>query len=170
MKTLFTNAARRRGVLYATAGVAALAFASPVLAQDSDEGEEEFPTTPIPDTTAPAAGDVITVTGSRIRRPEIVGTEPTTSISDDYYEDRNITSTADAINDLIVEQVKGLGAASVSITHDMPSARKIGDEIAMLYDGKIIWRGPASDVDDSGNEYVDQFVHGRADGPIQPAI
>tara|TARA_B100000678_G_scaffold283424_1_gene283528 strand:+ start:27936 stop:28700 length:765 start_codon:yes stop_codon:yes gene_type:complete len=78
--------------------------------------------------------------------------------------------TADAINDLIVEQVKGLGAASVSITHDMPSARKIGDEIAMLYDGKIIWRGPASDVDDSGNEYVDQFVHGRADGPIQPAI
>ncbi|MEN8984798.1 MAG: TonB-dependent receptor [Alteriqipengyuania sp.] len=100
MKTLFTNAARRRGVLYATAGVAALAFASPVLAQDSNEGEEEFPTTPIPDTTAPATGDVITVTGSRIRRPEIVGTEPTTSISDDYYEDRNITSTADAINEL----------------------------------------------------------------------
>tara|TARA_Y100000052_G_scaffold26765_1_gene32363 strand:+ start:51486 stop:52250 length:765 start_codon:yes stop_codon:yes gene_type:complete len=78
--------------------------------------------------------------------------------------------TADAINDLIVEQVKGLGAASVSITHDMPSARKIGDEIAMLFDGEIIWRGPASDVDDSGNEYVDQFVHGRADGPIQPAM
>lgn len=78
--------------------------------------------------------------------------------------------TADAINDLIVEQVKGLGAASVSITHDMPSARKIGDEIAMLYDGKIIWRGPAFEVDNSGNEYVDQFVHGRADGPIQPVI
>lgn len=78
--------------------------------------------------------------------------------------------TADAINDLIVEQVKGLGAASVSITHDMPSARKIGDEIAMLFNGKIIWRGPADSVDDSGNEYVDQFVHGRADGPIQPAM
>lgn len=78
--------------------------------------------------------------------------------------------TADAINDLIVEQVKGLGAASISITHDMPSARKIGDEIAMLFDGKIIWRGPASEVDHSGNEYVDQFVHGRADGPIQPAM
>lgn len=78
--------------------------------------------------------------------------------------------TADAINDLIVEQVKGLGAASVSITHDMPSARKIGDEIAMLFNGKIIWRGPADTVDDSGNEYVDQFVHGRADGPIQPAM
>jgi len=78
--------------------------------------------------------------------------------------------TADAINDLIIEQVKGLGAASVSITHDMASARKIADEIAMLFEGKIIWRGPAADVDNSGNAYVDQFVHGRADGPIQPSL
>ncbi len=76
--------------------------------------------------------------------------------------------TADAINDLILEQTKTLGAASVTITHDMPSARKISDEIAMLVDGKIIWRGPSKDVDHSGNEYVDQFVHGRAEGPIQP--
>jgi len=97
-----------------------------------------------------------------VAKPELIFfDEPTTGLD---------PITADAINDLIVEQVKGLGAASVSITHDMPSARKIGDEIAMLYDGKIIWRGPASDVDNSGNEYVDQFVHGRADGPIQPAI
>lgn len=78
--------------------------------------------------------------------------------------------TADAINDLIIEQVKALGAAAISITHDMASARKIADEIAMLYEGKIIWRGPADDIDDSGNAYVDQFVHGRADGPIQPAL
>ena len=78
--------------------------------------------------------------------------------------------TADAINDLIIEQVKGLGAASISITHDMASARKIADEIAMLFEGKIIWRGPASQIDHSGNPYVDQFVHGRAEGPIQPAI
>ncbi|MEL6257588.1 MAG: ATP-binding cassette domain-containing protein [Pseudomonadota bacterium] len=78
--------------------------------------------------------------------------------------------TADAINDLIIEQVKGLGAASVSITHDMASARKIADEIAMLFEGKIIWRGPASEIDSSGNDHVDQFVHGRADGPIQPAL
>ncbi len=78
--------------------------------------------------------------------------------------------TADAINDLILEQVRSLGAAAVSITHDMPSARKIADEIAMLFEGKIIWRGPASDIDHSGNEYVDQFVHGRASGPIQPAM
>ena len=78
--------------------------------------------------------------------------------------------TADAINDLIVEQTKALGAAAVSITHDMASARKIADEIAFLFEGKIIWRGPAADVDHSGNNYVDQFVHGRADGPIQPAL
>lgn len=78
--------------------------------------------------------------------------------------------TADAINDLIVEQTKTLGAASITITHDMASARKIADEIAMLVGGRIIWRGPAADVDNSGNEYVDQFVHGRAEGPIQPVM
>ncbi|MEL6692178.1 MAG: ATP-binding cassette domain-containing protein [Pseudomonadota bacterium] len=78
--------------------------------------------------------------------------------------------TADAINDLIVEQTKALGAAAVSITHDMASARKIADEIAMLFEGVIIWRGPASEIDNSGHAHVDQFVHGRADGPIQPAL
>ena len=79
--------------------------------------------------------------------------------------------TADAINDLIVEQAKALGAATISITHDMASARKIADEIAMLFEGVIIWRGPASQIDNSGNDYVDQFVHGRAEGgPIQPSL
>ena len=78
--------------------------------------------------------------------------------------------TADAINDLILEQVKGLGAASITITHDMPSARKIADEIAMLFEGQIIWRGPASSVDESGSAHVDQFVKGLADGPIQPGF
>ncbi|WP_018146944.1 ABC transporter ATP-binding protein [Henriciella marina] len=78
--------------------------------------------------------------------------------------------TADAINDLIIEQVKALGAAAVTITHDMASARKVADEIAMLYEGKIIWRGPAGEIDRSGDDRVDQFVHGRAEGPIQPSI
>lgn len=78
--------------------------------------------------------------------------------------------TADAINDLILEQVKGLGAASVTITHDMASARKIADEIAMLFEGKIIWRGAASDVDQSGSAHVEQFVKGLAEGPIQPGF
>jgi len=78
--------------------------------------------------------------------------------------------TADAVNNLIVEQVKALGAAAVTITHDMASARKIADEVAMLHEGRIIWRGPVSALDKSGNAHIDQFVHGRAEGPIQPAI
>jgi phospholipid/cholesterol/gamma-HCH transport system ATP-binding protein len=77
---------------------------------------------------------------------------------------------ADVINNLIVEQVKRLGCTAVSITHDMASARKIGDEIAMLHKGKIVWRGPAADIDHSGNAYVDQFVHGRAEGPIKVEV
>lgn len=77
---------------------------------------------------------------------------------------------ADVIDKLIVEQVKRLGAAAVSITHDMVSARKIADEIAMLYNGEIIWRGPVSKIDKSGNPYVEQFVHGKAEGPIQMAV
>lgn len=77
---------------------------------------------------------------------------------------------ADKINDLIVECVKDLGATTLSITHDMASARKIADEIAMLYKGKIIWQGNKIDIDQSGNEYVDQFIHGRAQGPIHMDI
>jgi phospholipid/cholesterol/gamma-HCH transport system ATP-binding protein len=73
---------------------------------------------------------------------------------------------ADVINNLIVEEVKRLGCTAVSITHDLVSARKIGDEIAMLHGGKIVWRGPAADIDHSGNPYVEQFVSGRAEGPI----
>jgi phospholipid/cholesterol/gamma-HCH transport system ATP-binding protein len=74
---------------------------------------------------------------------------------------------ADVINDLIVNSVKKLGATALSITHDMASARKIADYIAMIYKGEIIWAGTREEVDNSGNEYVDQFIHGRADGPIQ---
>ena len=73
---------------------------------------------------------------------------------------------ADVINDLIVEQVKEIGATALSITHDMASARKIADYVAMIYEGKIIWTGPVEKLDKSGNDYVDQFIHGRADGPI----
>lgn len=104
----------------------------------------------------------VSLARSIISKPDLIFfDEPTTGLD---------PITADAINDLILEQVHSIGAAAVSITHDMPSARKIADDIAMLFEGKIIWRGPASSIDDSGNEYVDQFVHGRAQGPIQPAI
>lgn len=74
---------------------------------------------------------------------------------------------ADVINDLIVDRVKALGATAVTITHDMASARKIADHIAMIFKGKIIWHGPVSEIDRSGNAYVEQFIHGRAEGPIQ---
>jgi phospholipid/cholesterol/gamma-HCH transport system ATP-binding protein len=74
---------------------------------------------------------------------------------------------ADAINNLIVASVERLGATAVSITHDMASARKIATRIAMLYQGKIIWDGPTADVDSSGNAYLDQFIHGRTEGPIR---
>ncbi len=73
---------------------------------------------------------------------------------------------ADVINELIVECVKKLGSTTVTITHDMASVRKIATRVAMIYQGKIIWDGPVSQIDHSGNEYVDQFIHGRAHGPI----
>jgi phospholipid/cholesterol/gamma-HCH transport system ATP-binding protein len=66
--------------------------------------------------------------------------------------------------------VHELGATTLSITHDMASARKIADRIAMLYKGKIIWQGPTSEIDSSGNEFVDQFIHGRAEGPIRMEV
>ena len=77
---------------------------------------------------------------------------------------------ADIINDLIVSTVKDVGATALSITHDMTSARKISDKIAMLYGGKIIWQGPTAAIDHSGNPYVDQFIHGKAEGPIKMAV
>ena len=74
---------------------------------------------------------------------------------------------ADVINELIARSVRQLGATAVSITHDLASARKIADRVAMLYQGKIIWQGPVAELADSGNPYVDQFIHGRAEGPIK---
>jgi phospholipid/cholesterol/gamma-HCH transport system ATP-binding protein len=77
---------------------------------------------------------------------------------------------SDVINELIVKCVRELGATAVSITHDMASARKISDRIAMIHKGKIIWTGPTEMIDRSGNPYVDQFIHGRAEGPIQMEV
>jgi len=74
------------------------------------------------------------------------------------------------IDDLVVNCVKRLGSASIAITHDMASARRIADEVAMLYDGRLIWQGPPDELMQSGNSFVDQFTHGRRDGPIQMAV
>jgi len=96
------------------------------------------------------------------REPEIIFfDEPTTGLD---------PIMADVINDLIVKCVSDLGATAVSITHDMASARKIGHRIGMLHEGRLIWQGPVADIDRSGNAYVDQFIHGRAEGPIQMQV
>ncbi|QQR68243.1 MAG: ATP-binding cassette domain-containing protein [Alphaproteobacteria bacterium] len=77
---------------------------------------------------------------------------------------------ADVINNLILQCVKQLGATALSITHDMTSARKIADRIAMLHEGRIIWQGPKEEIDFSGNPYVHQFIYGRAEGPIKMPV
>jgi phospholipid/cholesterol/gamma-HCH transport system ATP-binding protein len=93
--------------------------------------------------------------------PEIIFfDEPTTGLD---------PITADVINDLVRRCVSQLGATALSITHDMASVRKIADRVAMLYDGRIIWEGPVGEIDRSGNPYVEQFIHGRAEGPIRIA-
>ncbi|PKR56947.1 MULTISPECIES: ABC transporter ATP-binding protein [Thalassospira] len=72
----------------------------------------------------------------------------------------------DVINDLIVKCTRELGASAVTITHDMASARKIADRVAMLYQGKIIWDGPVSEIDQTDNPYLQQFVAGDIEGPL----
>jgi phospholipid/cholesterol/gamma-HCH transport system ATP-binding protein len=73
---------------------------------------------------------------------------------------------AGVINDLIREIVVEMGATAMTITHDMTSVRAIADRVAMLHGGKIRWTGPVADMDASGDPYLDQFIHGRAEGPI----
>ncbi len=91
-------------------------------------------------------------------RPDIIFfDEPTTGLD---------PITADVINDLIVSVREKLGLTTVSITHDMASVRKIADRVAMIHQGQFIWTGSVGDIDNSGSEYVDQFIHGRAEGPI----
>ena len=95
-------------------------------------------------------------------RPEIIlFDEPTTGLD---------PIMADVINDLIATCTHELGATTLTITHDMASARKIADRIAMIHDGAIVWQGPADEIDSSGNAHVEQFINGRADGPIRLAV
>ncbi|MCP5382973.1 MAG: ATP-binding cassette domain-containing protein [Kordiimonadaceae bacterium] len=77
---------------------------------------------------------------------------------------------SDVINELIVECVKDVGATAVTITHDMSSVRKIADNVAMIYHGNIIWTGPKNKIDHSGSDYIDQFINGKAEGPIKMEI
>ncbi len=74
---------------------------------------------------------------------------------------------AGVINELIREIVTEMGATAMAITHDMSSVRAIADKVAMLHDGVIQWTGPIGQMDESGDPYLDQFIHGRAEGPIE---
>ncbi|PTW51787.1 ABC transporter ATP-binding protein [Rhodovulum kholense] len=74
---------------------------------------------------------------------------------------------AGVINELIREIVVEMGATAMTITHDMSSVRAIADDVAMLHGGVIQWTGPVADMDHSGDPYLDQFIHGRAEGPIE---
>lgn len=95
-------------------------------------------------------------------KPEIIFfDEPTTGLD---------PIMADVINDLIIESVKGLGASALTITHDMASARKIADRVAMLYKGKIIWQGTVKEMDKTNNAYVKQFINGCSQGPIKVEV
>ena len=96
------------------------------------------------------------------RKPEIIFfDEPTTGLD---------PIMSDVINDLINRCVESLGATALSITHDMASVRRIAHRVAMIYEGRIIWQGPITEIDRSGNDYVEQFIHGHAEGPIQMPV
>ena len=71
------------------------------------------------------------------------------------------------INALIREIVVEMGATAMTITHDMSSVRAIADRVAMLHDGVIQWTGPVAEMDASSDPYLQQFIHGRAEGPIE---
>lgn len=97
-----------------------------------------------------------------ITKPEIIFfDEPTTGLD---------PIMADVINDLIIESAKGLGATTMTITHDMVSVRKIADRVAMLYNGKIIWQGTVKEMDRTDNAYVKQFINGCSQGPIKVEV
>ncbi|WP_116132156.1 ABC transporter ATP-binding protein [Tropicimonas sp. IMCC34043] len=74
---------------------------------------------------------------------------------------------AGVINDLIREIVVEMGATAITITHDMSSVRAIADDVAMLHDGVIKWTGTVGEMDGCDDPYVQQFIHGRAEGPIE---
>jgi phospholipid/cholesterol/gamma-HCH transport system ATP-binding protein len=73
---------------------------------------------------------------------------------------------AGVINELIREIVTEMGATAMTITHDMSSVRAIADRVAMLHAGVIQWTGPVGEMDATPDPYVQQFIHGRAEGPI----
>jgi len=95
-------------------------------------------------------------------KPEIIFfDEPTTGLD---------PIMASIIDNLIIKNVRELGATALTITHDMSSARRIADKIAMIHEGKIIWNGPVNEINNSGNSIVEQFINGSSSGPIDTSV
>ncbi len=101
----------------------------------------------------------------RVALARAVATDPELIFFDEPTTDLGLIM-GDVIDELIVKCVRELGVTTLSITHDMASERKIADRIAMIHGGRIIWAAPVAEIDHSNTPYVDQFIHGRAEGPI----
>ena len=74
---------------------------------------------------------------------------------------------ANVINDLIRALVQEIGATAITITHDMTTVRTVADHVAMLHAGRVRWTGPIEAMDAAPDPWLQQFIHGRADGPIE---
>ncbi len=119
-----------------------------------------------PDVGAMYPGEISTGMRKRASLARTIATRP-----DVVFFDEPTTGLdpimGDIIDELIVKCVQEFKITALTITHDMDSARRIGDRIAMLYDGKIIWQGPTAEIDTSGNPYMHQFINGLEEGPIE---
>jgi len=119
-----------------------------------------------PDVGAMYPGEISTGMRKRASLARTIATRP-----DVVFFDEPTTGLdpimGDIIDELIVKCVQEFKITALTITHDMDSARRIGDRIAMLYQGKIIWQGPTAEIDTSGNPYVHQFINGLEEGPIE---
>jgi phospholipid/cholesterol/gamma-HCH transport system ATP-binding protein len=90
--------------------------------------------------------------------PEVIFfDEPTTGL------DPIVSGT---INELILRCVREIGASAITITHDIPSLRKIADRVGLLYKGEFVWQGTVNEMDETSNPYIDQFIHGKPNGPF----
>jgi phospholipid/cholesterol/gamma-HCH transport system ATP-binding protein len=120
---------------------------------------------------AEATGDLLPgeISGGmqkRVGLARAIATDPEILLLDEPTAGLDPVMT-NVISGLINRMVKNLGATALCVTSDMDGARAIAHSIAMIHDGCILWQGPAANADNSGNAYVDQFIHSRADGPIR---
>ena len=101
----------------------------------------------------------VSLTRAICSNPEIIFfDEPTTGLD---------PIMANIINELIIKAQTELKATTIIITHDMDSAYKIATEIALLYNGKILWKGTKEEIHNTDNPYVKQFINGYVKGPMQ---